>query len=241
MTVNEMIQELRVLRDRLVQAALIEGTAHDALARALATLEAQKARGTQRPWSFSIPSETPLLFRKTAKSQVKYELMIDLYGLFSQPDNGVPTDRHHIVVRVWATKRNCWFNEHLDSAELDTLISNGLRRRVMLRFRFDYATPDLDEPWFHLQVGGQQSPDEFFRLPENLGVPRFHHNPMNLILACEFVIRHFYPEDYAAIASEPTWKGAIRTAQENYLERFLEKMRAFDTAYSYLDHCWTET
>lgn len=248
MTFDDVITELATLDGRLSAAGLIETQGRLALQNAIAALKAQKS-AARRParvaalWSFAIPRESPLEFRATAKKEIKNELRVDLYGQFAAPVDGVPNSDHSITVRVWALKESVWFNDELDSPSLRQSIASGLNRRVMLRFRFDYAPPDRNEPWFHLQIGGQQAGKEYFRLPDNFGVPRFHHYPMSLLTACEFVIRHFYPGAYDSVGNEPNWRAALKKSQQAYLKRFFARLEAFDQGdcgASFLAHCWCE-
>ena len=39
-------------------------------------------------------------------------------------------------------------------------------------------------------------------------------------MACEFVVRTFYPEAHETLKDEPAWSGAIATAQSTYLPAF---------------------
>jgi hypothetical protein len=236
-SVDEAISELTVLEHRLRKTVLHDSGAA-VLQAARVQLELSKHTAPNAPWSFEIPRDQPLTFGPT--TELNYALLVDLFGQFSEVVNGVPSSTHSVTVRLWALQKNCWFDEMLDAQELENTIENGLDRRVMLRFRFDYADPDLDEPWFHLQVGGQQTGEEYFRLPANFGMPRFSHHPLNLLMACEFIIRHFFPDKYDAIANEASWRHALAVAQRAYLTRFLLKVEEFDIEepISFLHHCW---
>jgi len=239
MNIDQMIQEVDVLEGRLGHEGLIDGQGHHVLQLAKASLQSYKKRPADQ-WNVSIEPHEPLAFRETKPKHVKHRMKVDLFGLLSQPENGIPTGKHSIVIRVWCLKKNVWFDPRLDASELAQDIATGSGRRVMLRFRFDYALPGADEPWFHLQIGGQQEPDEFYRMPDNLGTPRFLHHPMNLVMACEFVVRHFYPEAYDAFSKEPNLRGVLRKAEAAYLAPFLDRVRSYqpDSDVSFLSHMW---
>lgn len=241
MTVDEMIQEAQTLEGRLRGQKLIDPQGSASIHNALSQL--YEARSTRAPtWTFQIDRDAPLSFRETNPDYVKHKMKIDVYGMISQPNNGLPSGKHSIGVRVWCVDKNVWFNPDLDASDLETAIDTGLGRRVMLRFRFDYASRDVDEPWFHLQIGGQQRSSEFYRMPDNLGAPRFLHHPMNLVMACEFVVKHFYPEEYGSFIREPGVCHVVRVAQRAYLRRFLDRMKSYpdDCKPSYLDHMWSD-
>lgn len=239
MNIDEAIIELTVLEHRLRKNLLAE-SATATLETAKAQLQLLKNSDPDAPWSFEIPREQPLEFRPTRS--INYSLMIDIFGQFSELLNGEPSSAHSITVRVWGLKKSCWFDSDLDATQLEKIISEGLRRRVMLRFRFDYAQPSLDEPWFHMQFGGQQTGQEYFRMPDNFGVPRFGYYPMNLLMTCEFVVRHFFPEEYDMVANEPSWRRALAIAQRAYLARFVTRIEDFDLEenHSFLQHCWDQ-
>lgn len=239
MGIDDAINELLILEQRLYQCKLIDRDSAATLNAAQQKLASRKRQGVAGPWQYEIGTEAPLIFRPT--TELKYRIMPDVFGQFSEPVDGVPQADHSITVRLWVLQKTCWFDQAMDAPELEQTIDTGLRRRVMLRFRLDCAHPKLDEPWFHMQFGGFQTGQEYFRLPENFSVPRFSYYPMNLFLACEFIIRHFFPSEYIAISSEPTWQRALRIAQRGYLQRYLRKIDSFDRNYesSFLDHCWS--
>ena len=239
MNIDHVIREVETLRKRLQGAGVLERGGPDVLGDALESLNVQKHR-RRADWLLVIDREEPLQFRRTCAKRVKYDMAVDLACEISPPRHNTPSGKHALVVRVWCFQKSVYFDPNLDSAGLGEEIETGQGRRVMHRFRFDYARPNLGEPWFHLQIGGQQMPDEFFRMPDNLGVPRFHHYPMNLAMACEFVVRHFYPEAYDDFAAEPSFRHVLKTAQSTYLPPYLKRVRSYrlDSGDSFLDHMW---
>jgi hypothetical protein len=236
--IADAISELQIVEHRLHQLKIIDRDSAAILAAVRERLDARRREGAGGVWHYEISRDQPLTFTPV---RINYDLRVDLFGQFSEPDRGVPQANHSITVRVWGLKKTCWFDPALDAPRLETLIDNGLGRRVMLRFRLDCAQANLDEPWFHMQFGGQQFGEEYFRLPQNFGVPRFTYYPMNLLLVCEFIVRHFFPAEFVELSEEPSWKRALRIAQQAYLRHYLAKIDDFDRncETSFLAHCWT--
>jgi len=202
----------------------------------------QKTRKSGERWRYLIDESNPIIFRPTdpATSAIRYKMRIDISGMFSEPEEGIPAFADSIKVRVWCIEKSVWFNQTLDAATLEDAIAY-LRGRVMLRFRFDYRGEAAgNEPWFHLQIGGQQENDEYYRMPENLGEPRFLHHPLNLTMVCEYIVRHFFPESYDRFFSDGQTQYIVRRAQEEYLGPFTDRVSEFlaTPRPSYLMHMW---
>ena len=157
---------------------------------------------------------------------VRHELTVDLFCCITEPDDGIPRGDHNIVIRVWSRDPTLWFRRHLDAADLQQQIQDAGGKRVMQRVHLDFANPGQPGPQFHLQVGGTQHGPEYCWLPESLDLPRFPHYPLTLITACEFVLRTFFPSHYERVAGEATWIGAVRTAQDAYVEPYLRRLIA---------------
>ena len=243
MNIDDVIREVETLQTRLQRARVLERAGPEVLSTALESLHVQKGR-RKADWVLKIDREEPLQFRRTCAKRVKYDMAVDLACEISPPQEGIPCGKHGLVVRVWCFEKSVYFDPKLDSLELGEEIETGQGRRVMHRFRFDYACGDSppkgEEPWFHLQIGGQQRSNEFFRMPDNLGVPRFHHYPMNLAMTCEFVVRHFYPEAYDALVDEPSFRCVLKAAQSTYLPPYLDRVKSYrvDSGDSFLSHLW---
>jgi hypothetical protein len=243
MNIDQVIHEVEVLAGRLSRADLIDSQGTAVLERVNASLRsAKKRRG--RAWECSIEKDNSLTFRETEAREVKYRMKVDLFGQLSQPENGIPSGAHALAVRVWCLDKSVWFNERVDAPSLEKEIQTGRGERVMLRFRFDYAAPrpgeQAKESRFHLQIGGQQGADEFYRMPDNLGVPRFIHYPMNLVMACEFVVCHFYRSEYVALSKEPSLVSVLRRAEQVYLVPFIDRVKLYKpgSGQSFLKHMW---
>ena len=91
-----------------------------------------------------------------------------------------------------------------------------------------------------MHVGGRASGEEHCWYPETIDLPRFCHHPLNLILACEFVVRSFFPRTFDRIHDEPTWLGSLRTAQRCYLSPYydLQGIRPPNLDKSLLSMLW---
>lgn len=223
MNAGKAIQELKALEGRLGSAKLIDDSGRYPLQVAVDQLEAQEGKDAST-WHYAIDRDAPLTFRITDPKSVKHRMQIDVSGRVCQLQNGIAPGEHSVVVRAWCLDKSAWFNDQLDNPDLEQEIGAHRRGRVMLRFRFEFRRDDLDEPWFHLQIGGQQREGEFHRMPDNLGVPRFMYPPMNLVMVCDFVVRHFYPEDAEVFDKEPSLKAALGAAQKEYLSCFLDRV-----------------
>lgn len=223
MTLDKALQELNVIQSRL--SGLLEEDGRRALLTAIRDLQGQRpagrATGKRKPepkWRLEIPSGSPLRFRPTpASKDLRHRLAVDIACFIDCPRDGVTTGKHTITIRVWTDDPGLCFREAFDAASIaDGVTANG-GRRVITRFHFDHANAGQPGPREHLQIGGVQHEGELCWLPENLRVPRFCHHPLSLLMACEFVVRTFYPDTHSKLAEEASWRGAIATAQRCYL------------------------
>lgn len=233
-------RELDVLKERLTRLQLITGSGQRALEDLQTSAKSKLSQGQMTDWTLKIEPDPPLEFRTTSLRSTRLRLQVDLYGELSAMRDGLPVGKHSITIRVWALEKRDWFDAKMDAPELVEAVENRLGRRVILRFRFDCGDLRSGDPCYHMQFGGQQEQDEYFRMSNRLELPRFQHSPMNLLLACEFVVRHFYPEDYKALSGERSWQDARTTAQRNYIWKFLRKIRTYEDDYetSFLEYCW---
>ena len=251
MTIDQILFELNVIKSRL--GALLDEDGNRALAQAIDDIENQrlarrpktkrKKKKLLRPWRLEIPLGTPLRFIPTMVSQdIRHRLSLDIACKIDEPRDGAPAGEHNICVRVWTDDLALYFREALDSEQLLDQIDAAGGRRVMLRFHFDHANPGQPGPRHHLQIGGVQHANEFCWFPDSLRVPRFCHHPLSLLMACEFVVRTFYPHVYEEISSEAAWRGAIATAQTTYLSSYYALQRVNTSSAvvksSLLDRLW---
>ena len=236
MKIDDVIMEVTTIRDAM--SSIITEPSRHVLTTVIADLISQrdlaikspkKTRKAQKaekpPWKLVILPETPLSFRNTENEAViKHRLEVDLACSLSEPDaKGIPRGEHNIAVRVWSTDSALCFREDIDAESLRAPI--GIQgRRVMLRFHFDLANKDQQGPRHHLQMGGKGMTADYHWLPDNWKLPRFLHFPVNLALVCEFIGRTFYPDGFRRISQEPTWRHAVKAAEEAYVFPFLSAL-----------------
>jgi len=239
MNLDQAISELTVIRDRLDSVKVLAPQGHAAIENGLRVLKMQK-KEARAQWQYEIGRDCPLAFRATDPKIVKHKMEIDIYGMLFQPSSGIPQGKQSITVRVWCLDKCLWYDSLLDAPAMEEQVVAVGGRRVMLRFRFDFDDPDDEHPWCHLQIGGRQMSSEHHRMPENLSRPRFIHHPMNLLMACEFVVRHFYPEALVPLSKEASWRHGLGVAQKGYLQRYLIRSAAFprQCKSSFLEHMW---
>ncbi len=244
MTLQDLLLELSVIRYRL--ATLLDAGGRDTIALAEATMRKQVPTpsthgGKKKPktpprWTFEISPQAPLSFQPTEVGGHRY--FIDAFCRMSQPDDtGLPAAGHTICVRVWSEDASLCYREHLDAATL-----RACGRRVILRFHFDHANARQPGPRHHLQIGGGQQGAELSWFPENIKVPRFCHHPVSLLMACEFIVRTFFPNYYNDIAEDGVWRGALAKAQAAYLAPYYRlqaaAVRPDDLRLSLLGRLW---
>ncbi len=230
MNLDDVIREVKAIGDTL--APMLAESSPRVLSGALASLQTQKdeaarlpRKAPRPPWRLVISPTNPLAFRTTEGDRlVNHRLEVDLACSITQPGaNGLPASDHNIAVRVWSTDPAMCFRAERDAEALrDQLEARG--RRVMLRFHFDLANAKQEGPRHHLQIGGKADTADYQWLPDNWKLPRFVHLPVNLVLACEFIARTFYPSTFARHSQEPTWTHAVRTAETAYLFPFLQAL-----------------
>lgn len=243
MNLDGVIYELVVIQNQL--GRVLDGPGLSAVESALARMKIQKPRrkrrgpGNASSWHLVIPPEQPLSFKET-HIRSGHRLYVDLFCNVSEPVNGRPSDKHCVVVRVWALDQTLWYRKYLDCREVLEGVAAGSGKRVMLRFHFDYAQSDGRHPSFHMQIGGNPQEDEFCWHPKEIDCPRFVHYPLDLLMVCELVVANFYPDDYSRISKETTWIGALNKAQHEYIDPYLEHVSSFGKMEkeSFLWHLW---
>jgi len=211
---KDVLEEIKTIRSVLFDSHY--QILHDESVATLASLEAQIHRQKSRPnWKLVIPVERPIRFREAKKKH--HFLRLDLFGCLEQEIDAGPKLKVRITLRAWSSDEDLYHRDGLDCVRTKLRI-NPERGRVLTRFHFDSAEPDAFEPRYHFHVGGRyREDDEHCWYPEWLNVPRFSYHPMNLILACEFVVANFFPEVFREIACEATWRDALALAQREYV------------------------
>jgi hypothetical protein len=228
-TLDDVLLELTIIKERL--GGLLDEEGRRSILNAISDLEGQRPRikpgkrQKKKPtqWHLVIPPGNPLRFIPTEASQdLRYAFSIDIACKIDQPRDGQIVGDHNVAVRVWTSDANLYFREAFDAERILLDVDANGGRRVILRFHFDHANSGQPGPKHHLQIGGLQHGAEFCWFPENIRVPRFCHHPVSLLMACEFIVRTFYPDAHITLENEPAWAGAIAKAQSTYLPAFYE-------------------
>jgi len=228
-----LLQELTTIKN--VLSGILDYRGEDALNQAIGDITRQ-IKGASPYWVLRIHPDLPLRFVECEVERLKFQ--VDLFCTIPQPDRNVPGLNESIGIRVWSNDSRLFFRKELDSESiLERMNSDG--RRVMLRFHFDRAEQGKKWPEHHFQVGGDPQENEHCWHPKQLNVPRLIHHPLNLLLACELVVANFFPENYHLISREPTWKGALKKAQEHFIEPYIKKIRIWNSEVSLLQHLWS--
>lgn len=172
-------------------------------------------------WKLKIEPSNPLRF---VEARVKrYSLEVDLFCDLVQ-HAGVPSFLEgSLVVRVWSREPKLVYRSGLDADDIRRIIDRG-ESRVITRFHFERANIGQEGPRYHLQMGGTPEAAENCWYPKALTVPRFIHHPVNLVLACDFVVATFFPEKHPTITEEPTWLAAVHRAEDAYLQTYFKNI-----------------
>ena len=213
MNISNYPRNLQILVNQHIQKYLEENSIHILINRA-GLLKESIERGKQRQgkWTFSIPPENPLTFKKN-----DCNLQVDISGEIEGVNERII--KQSINLRIWSFDENICYREKIDAPEIKDKLEYLGWKRVILRFHFDLKNLDEEnlEPLFHLHVGGRQGDEENCWLHEKISVPRFSHPPMDLILLCEFILMNFFPEEYRNLKEDPEWVSLIRKSQEIFL------------------------
>jgi hypothetical protein len=169
----------------------------------------ERGRRKHGEWTFSIPPEKPLTFRRN-----DCNLQVDVYGEIRGVYEQIT--KQNINLRIWSFDRDICYRKEIDAPEVKNKLKYLGWKRVILRFHFDLKNSDEEnlEPLFHLHVGGRQRDEENCWLHEKIPVPRFSNPPMDLVLVCEFILMNFFPEEYRNLKEDPEWISLIRKSQE---------------------------
>lgn len=241
---DDIIFELTVLSEHLSRYKILDPLGKDALQAQIMYLEEirnkkrSKKIQSKTSWKITIEPSHPILFKICEVDG--YRLQVDIFCFVSYPESTIQDWNETITIRIWSDDERLFFRKSLDSINIEKRINKfGINRRVMARFHFDRANPGQAGPRFHLQIGGKQHEDEYCWYPKVLEVPRFIHHPMNLMLACEFVIANFFSEKYDKISNEVTWHRALKRCQEEYLiPYFKTNLKNWDNEESLLKYLW---
>lgn len=225
MTLGQVEMGLRQIKARFRR--ILEDGADDVIDQAVQEL-AQSKKGYEshqrNDWGYHIDPVRPLRFT-ASRANKGAELTVDLFCDIRWKANAAP-ETQDICLRIWSDDSNCTHRENWDAKTIADVLSDPNRTRngrVMLRLHFDKANQNQEGPEYHLQFGGKQQPDELHWFPKVIDLPRFVYQPMDIVLACEFVAANFYPEEYQNFKEDPTWHGVVRNSQASLLQSYYEQ------------------
>jgi hypothetical protein len=177
----------------------------------------------QTPWGFAIPKDRPVQFKQSGEIE-GLKPQVDIHCDFRWLEEDDPPTKQTVAIRIWTEELNHAYREEWDSERvLEALTEVGAQPRVMLRFHFDKAEADQKGPEYHLQIGGNASPEELCWHPEELDLPRFAFPPMDFVLACQMIAANFFPDYYQTIRGYPEWTHIIRVSQEQFYRNYYEQ------------------
>lgn len=253
MNYRHIIRSLDTIKATLTEV-LLEPGAENVISAAIADLKKSKARydnyqrRTDLPrkrandWGYEIV-HAPLRFQMAHYKG--YRLRPDIICNFRWQKEGALPTTQELVLRVWSDDERLIYRDEYDSeaiAELVTTPHNGLTERVMLRCHFDLANLKQSGPTYHLQIGGNPRAGEYCWYPKELDLPRFPHQPLDLVLLCQLVVANFFPDEYQVIRQDTSWRWAITTAQKYLLEAYHTKcLDAIRNERVLLDELWNKS
>jgi hypothetical protein len=243
-TPDEVIRGLSVVENRF--GRLLGPLGPTTLAQARAMVDSshryyreQRRRGQPgTPWGYTISPSSPLQF---AEQLIRgYRLQPDVFCNIRWDEEGQPC-KQELVLRVWALDLHVAYRENLDTQAIFDQLDTD-RGRVMVRCHFDLANLGQSGPRYHIQVGGNPLDDEVCWLHEGVSVPRLAHPPMDLILACEIVVRNFFSEQDQKLLEDPQWAGALALSQRDLLQAYYGNViRMVEAGTSVLAGLWNNS
>lgn len=208
------------------------GTLSDVAENLDQSISRHRSKMTPLQWSITIPKEHPLKFKLSDDCGCK--LHVDLFCWIQgevkpRRFDDVTFKSYSVVFRIWSHDKDISYRSEWDAdGKLKQKLSNQEWKRVVKRFHIDLRDENtrLPEPLYHLHFGGIAEDDEHFWVPNNIGEPRFHYFPMDIILSCEFVLMNFFPAESRNLREKPEWKSLVRKSQELYLKPYVQRLSA---------------
>ncbi len=213
-------RNLEMLARSYITGFLVEGSKEALIERAkqLSFVIKNKRKRTPATWKFEIPLDRPLVFKMTEVDgfRLQVDIACDIEGC------GDDISRQSVVLRVWSLDENVSYREQLDAVGLKGILGSCGWRRVILRFHLDRRDPQARkmEPLYHLQVGGTARDEENCWLHQSIGVPRFHHPPMDPVLLCEFILLNFFEKESEILRKDPAWRSLVRKSQDIFQSNY---------------------
>jgi hypothetical protein len=127
-------------------------------------------------------------------------------------------------------------NFSLVSYVLSICENNEAPLRVIRKFHFDYAIPNIHEepkPVYHIQYGGETSPQilalniDIAELQPWLSTPRIRFYPINLALLLDMVFNEFRSDETVGIVERSEWRDFIKSNEEIILKPFYAGVARF--------------
>lgn len=216
MLIDEYPKNLEILAQQQYIGRYLDTASKGILFERAKSLRQFLQRRKKRPmeWEFSIPKEHPLTFIKNEVDGCK--LQIDISCQIE--GTGDDIKRQNILVRVWSWEKDISYREGIDAAELKNELEKLGWKRSMLRFHFDLrdSKAEIQEPIYHLHVGGIPEDNEYCWFPKKIKVPRFPYSPMDIILICEFILVNFFQKESEELRKKPEWKSLVKKSQETF-------------------------
>jgi hypothetical protein len=120
-----------------------------------------------------------------------------------------------------------------------TYEAEGEVKKAMSSWHLDKSSSTHDKychPIYHFTFGGMhmtKNKHDYGQLLL-LSSPRINHPPLNIILACDFIIRNFYAKDnHKKITNEPAYKMLIESAKSRYWKYYSEAFHSkWDSSFN---------
>jgi hypothetical protein len=172
-------------------------------------------------WQFSIPKESPLIFKENSD-----KLQADVTGIIWGEGDEVKEVR--TLLRIWSLDEALCYRASIDAAQVRSKVVE-IGQRVMVRFHFDCRVKCVTrpEPIYHLQVGGVALENENCWFPKQLDIPRFHFPPMDIVLLCELVLVNLFPKNSRNLREKPEWKKLVMKSQSAFQESYFNKFYSY--------------
>lgn len=205
----------------------------DIMQESISLLRSQR---NSQGWNFTIFKERPLAFKENTK-----HLQADISCIISGEGEEIKEVR--TLLRIWSNDVALCYRTNMDGEPVKTrLHEHG--RRVMVRFHFDRRALSVarPEPIYHMQVGGNASPEEICWFPKQLDVPRFHYPPMDVVLLGELVLVNLFHKESRDLREKPEWKSLIIKSQQVFQKPYFQEFHSHfnstdDTILGYLVSC----
>lgn len=220
-----MAQTLDAACQALLEVNVLED---DCWSNVCSTISQLRAKKRELSWNYSVNASHPLTFKSIFNDHLNQNITPRIYATVEVNETLLdvkvpPFVNLNSVIQVLGEDGRTIFRSHMDMAEKNT---NG---------HYQHA------PLFHLQFGGHHpgaDRKEELRLKE----PRLPYPPIDLLLACEIVVSNFFPDEWRALRSNPSWITAICQSQQLCLPAYIERLSSCLNVSSYTasQHLWAD-